>query len=861
MTDIFLKIAGMSMTACAVIMVVLLLRLGARRVSKGLTYFLWAAVFFRLLCPFTLTLPHAIVTPVTVESVETDVELYNSAPATNIADRRGTNIVLYTTETADIPAYKSMDNLIKTGTFIWLLGFFAVSFFGVSGFVKLKKRLKSAVQCGGYYICTDIDNPFILGIIKPKIYLPEGLTERERELILLHENAHIRLGDHIAKIIMYAALCIHWFNPLVWISFRLCERDMEIYCDSRVTEKMDGKSRADYSQALLNISAGKTAAFTACFGESSAKSRIKSILSYKKPALWIIIVCTILIGAVSAVLLVDRKDKLDSVFYNTYPCNGMTISCGGMEAEYWLYENGEYRDAPKTFLDKIYAADITQIAAPRIKEGSTDVSFDFMGLYDYHIVSGEDKSGRMCYEIHTYQVKTGYAAYFSIPEKDYNILLANAERLVNYTVEPPDYDTTIIMDTINGARDNVNITNHDKQYNAVEPQVTEQLFETLGQCNFVPIKLDIANMMASSLMEKINIDCTAEIISQGRSLSLFKAVNDDSRCVFGVFVLDGGNIYAYELTVPEYVKIDNEFYYISNYYYDLKHNKPVETDAQMEITTTARAASETEVTFPTEQVYPEDNIFDAALLEDKSIGEFVIRKYNTASQVFFTEDKTPQAACDFADIFGALKLSGGRNYSKLGEDKNSFLVITAGSIVQYELSSDGQNAEIYVWNTVEGSSAYYDIPAEDFNALAALAEELIAYKVPANYTDESIQNIVDADYAAVGVNNDMGITDMQLTQEAQDKLMELLRGCKYEPLPLDFQITTAKTSLYLYPNSFPDGAYIALSLCYGFRNHSAESHYAIAILSTDVEYIYAIDRDTYEDIRDLTYAGENYVYD
>lgn len=578
MTGIFLKIAGMSMTSCVVIAVVLLLRLGAKRVSKGLTYFLWAAVFFRLLCPFTLTLPHAVVTPVTVESVETDVELYNSAPATNIADRRGTNIVLYTTETADIPAYKSMDKLIKTGTFIWLLGFFAVSFFGVSGFVKLKKRLKSAVQCGGYYICTDIDNPFILGIIKPKIYLPEGLTERERELILLHENAHIRRGDHIAKIIMYAALCIHWFNPLVWISFRLCERDMEIYCDSRVTEKMDGGTRADYSQALLNISTGKTAAFTACFGESSAKSRIKNILSYKKPALWIIIVCTILIGAVAAVLLVDRKDKLDSVFYNTYPCNGMTISCGGRETEYWLYEHGEYRGAPKAFLDHIYAADITQIGASRIKEGSTDVSFDFMGLYDYAIISGEDTAGRVCYEIHTYQVKTGYAAYFSIPEKDYNILLANAERLVNYTVEPPDYDNTIIMDTINGARDNVNITNHDKQYNAVEPQVTEQLFETLGQCNFVPIKLDIANMMASSLMEKINIDCTAEIISQGRSLSLFRAVNDDSRCVFGVFVLDGGNIYAYELTVPEYVKIDNEFYYISNYYYDLKHNKPVETE-------------------------------------------------------------------------------------------------------------------------------------------------------------------------------------------------------------------------------------------------------------------------------------------
>lgn len=572
MTHIFLKVAGMSMTACAVIAAVLLLRLGAKRVSKGLAYFLWAAVFFRLLCPFTLTLPHAVVTPVTVESVETDVELYNSAPVTNIADRRGSTIVLYTTETADIPAYKSMDNLIKTGTFIWLLGVFGVSFWGISDFVKLKKRLKGAVQCEGYYVCGDIDNPFILGIIKPKIYLPQGLTERERELILLHENAHIRHGDHIAKLIIYAALCIHWFNPLVWLSFRLCEKDMEIYCDSRVTEKMDGESRADYSQALLNISAGKTAAFTACFGESSAKSRIKNILSYKKPALWIIIVCTILIGAVAAVLLVDRKDKLDSVFYNTYPCNGMTIECGGREAEYWLYENGEYRGAPKAFLDHIYAADITQIAAPRIKEGSTDVSFDFMGLYDYAIISGEDNAGKMCYEIHTVQMKTGYSAYFSIPEKDYNILLADAEKLVNYTVEPPEYDTAIITDTLNGALDNVNILHGNKQYNAAEPQVTEMLFGALRECEFVPIKLDIMNLFASSYMETINITGTAELLSQGRSLSVFMAVDDNSRYIYGVYISDGENIYTYEITRQQY-------YIITNFlYYDMEYNNPVETD-------------------------------------------------------------------------------------------------------------------------------------------------------------------------------------------------------------------------------------------------------------------------------------------
>ena len=265
MTAIFLEIAGMSLTACTIITAVILLRFLLKKAPKVFSYALWIVVFFRLLCPFTIELQTAVVTPVEIETVNMPHYEYNAPSVPDIAESRGGTVTIYTSENEEAPVYKKIGSAVDILAFVWLSGTAAMLCHGIISYIKLKARLKNAVSAQGYFLCENITNPFIMGIFKPKIYLPQSLGEKETAFILMHENAHIRRGDHIAKIIMFCALCLHWFNPLVWLSFKLCEKDMEMSCDEGVTKNMSPKNKADYGQILLNITAKRTAAFTACF--------------------------------------------------------------------------------------------------------------------------------------------------------------------------------------------------------------------------------------------------------------------------------------------------------------------------------------------------------------------------------------------------------------------------------------------------------------------------------------------------------------------------------------------------------------------------------------------------------------------
>ncbi len=323
MTDLFLTVVGMSVTACFVIAAVMVLRLVLKKAPKYISYLLWAAVFFRLLCPFSIDIPIGVVTPVLVEAHNTDNYQYGENanadinadtpadsphPVPAAINRENNSVRIYTSDSGAVPVYKKSRSILEILAAVWISGVTATAAYGIISLAMLKKRLKGAKYSGGAYSCQNIDNPFILGIFKPKIYLPEGLRGKQREYILKHENVHISRKDHLVKIVMYAALCVHWFNPLVWLSFKLCESDMEMSCDQKVTAKLSPEEKADYSQTLLNITVKKTAAFTACFGESGIKKRVKNVLYYKKPALWILILC-VAAAAVSVVLLTANRTE------------------------------------------------------------------------------------------------------------------------------------------------------------------------------------------------------------------------------------------------------------------------------------------------------------------------------------------------------------------------------------------------------------------------------------------------------------------------------------------------------------------------------------------------------------------------
>ncbi|MGN1100944.1 MAG: M56 family metallopeptidase, partial [Huintestinicola sp.] len=309
MTELFLKILSMSATAVLTAAAVMLLRLLLKPVPKIFSYILWTAVFVRLLIPFSLPLPTSEISPITPVTIRTEPYTYdinyNSAAPLSAGIKSPAEISVCTSET--ISEYRASKTALDILSCIWLSGVLITTARWIYSYLRLRRSLKDAApHWQNIYTSDKISAPFIFGILPPRIYLPEGLSANRRELVILHEKYHIRRLDHIVKLVMYLALCIHWFNPVVWLSFKLCEGDMEMSCDEAVTGNMNKSEKADYSEALLEAAPKKAAAFTAGFSESGTKRRIKNVLKFRKPALWIMLLCAI--AALLAVIVLS-SDK------------------------------------------------------------------------------------------------------------------------------------------------------------------------------------------------------------------------------------------------------------------------------------------------------------------------------------------------------------------------------------------------------------------------------------------------------------------------------------------------------------------------------------------------------------------------
>ena len=179
---------------------------------------------------------------------------------------------------------------------LWLVGVFALLLYTVISYVRLKKKIGTAVLYkDNIFQSESVISPFVLGIIKPKIYLPFNMTDSDMENVVAHEQAHIKRKDHLWKPLGFLLLTIHWFNPLMWVGYIMLCKDIELACDEKVVKNLDTEQRADYSQALLSCSVNRRmiAACPLAFGEVGVKSRIKTVLNYKKPAFWIIIIAII----------------------------------------------------------------------------------------------------------------------------------------------------------------------------------------------------------------------------------------------------------------------------------------------------------------------------------------------------------------------------------------------------------------------------------------------------------------------------------------------------------------------------------------------------------------------------------------
>ncbi|MGM9607048.1 MAG: M56 family metallopeptidase [Oscillospiraceae bacterium] len=316
------KVWNMSLTASVVILVVLLARLALKRAPKVFSYALWAVVLFRLLCPVSLSsglsLFSVLDAPVseqnTLEYVPPDI-VHTEDPEVNLPVP-GVSAVINEAMPYGLEQLVAdpLETPVYQATMLWLLGIAVLLIYSVASLLRLRQKLAGSARLRDNIRLADhISSPFVLGLFRPRIYLPSSLPEGERGYIILHEQHHIRRLDHVVKLLAFAALCIHWFNPLVWVAFVLSGKDMEMSCDEAVLRKMGEDIRADYSQSLLNLATGRRviAGTPLAFGEGDTKSRVKNALKWKRPAVWVVLLAVIVCAAVIFICALNPKGDED----------------------------------------------------------------------------------------------------------------------------------------------------------------------------------------------------------------------------------------------------------------------------------------------------------------------------------------------------------------------------------------------------------------------------------------------------------------------------------------------------------------------------------------------------------------------
>ena len=309
MSELFLKIVNMSISASWVVVAVLALRFCLKKAPKWVNVLLWGIVAARMVFPFSIEsvlslIPSAETISPTIMMEQTP-SVQTGVPALN-------HVINPVISSSFTPAPGASANPLQIWipvlTGIWLFGIAALFLYSAVSYWRLRRKVCEAVILrGNIYQSEKVCSPFVLGIIKPKIYLPYHMDSREMDHVIAHEQTHIRRKDHWWKPLGFLLLTIHWFNPLMWLSYVLLCRDIELACDEKVIGKMGNAQRADYTQALVACSVDRRliAACPLAFGEIGVKERVKSVMNYKKPAFWIVLASVIVCAVIAVCFLTN----------------------------------------------------------------------------------------------------------------------------------------------------------------------------------------------------------------------------------------------------------------------------------------------------------------------------------------------------------------------------------------------------------------------------------------------------------------------------------------------------------------------------------------------------------------------------
>ena len=317
MSELFLSVLNRSLTASYVILFIIIIRLLLKKAPKVISYALWGVVAFRLIIPFSFESMFSLMSRNTnTVPIPHDI-IYQQSPKIN----SGLDVVdSLVNESLPAPAIGASVNplqiYIEIGAYFWILGIMILLIYSLVSGILLKRQLRSAELIEqNIFEAKNLKTPFVLGLLRPKIYLPVGFNDKERSYILLHEQTHINRKDHIIKMLAFLVLSVHWFNPFVWIAFMLMSMDMELSCDERVLKEMNEDIKKPYANSLLSLATGRHIlnGSPLAFGEGNVKGRIKNVLNYRKPPFWIIVFALAIAAVVSIGLLTNPK-KQEPIF-------------------------------------------------------------------------------------------------------------------------------------------------------------------------------------------------------------------------------------------------------------------------------------------------------------------------------------------------------------------------------------------------------------------------------------------------------------------------------------------------------------------------------------------------------------------
>jgi len=432
MNEFFLKLINASISASWLIGAVLILRLVLRKAPKWIYVLLWGIVAVRLICPFSIESALSLIP--SAETIPLDIEM-DSTPAIDSGIYAVNQLINPAISASFTPQPAASANplqiWISVASNVWVVGVAALLIYTVISCWCLHRKVATAVcYRDNIFQSENVGSPFVLGVIKPRIYLPFKISDADLESVIAHEQAHISRKDHWWKPLGFLLMAIHWFNPFAWIAYVVLCRDIELACDERVIKDLDNDKKADYTQALVSVGVNRRsiAACPLAFGEVGVKARVKSIMKYKKPTFCIIALAAIVCAIVMVCFLTNPRDNAPDLSFLNYE-NAITRVADRDEVPVIHYPSSEDEGA-SIVLGVASGRDLAkqldtwvwkESTAPRQSLPSPG-SVEFIIDDDYRITVHQKKTGALRqYAVVKYQDEV---RYYKVNPSDYQDALA-----------------------------------------------------------------------------------------------------------------------------------------------------------------------------------------------------------------------------------------------------------------------------------------------------------------------------------------------------------------------------------------------------------------------------------------------------